>query len=495
MNPFIISIMEKNRTIVRNAAVWGMPVLFFLFFFIISRYAPLAGDDWGYAAGGRYNSALMRAWQNYFSWSGRFFSELWGYGIAPHKKLWNVLNAGIFTGILVMMRRLSGADKHPLLIPAVFVLMVLTVPDELRMQTYTWIMGTTYIIPLLLFLVYVKLLKDYLFENIMNRGRFVLCLVLNFVIPLFMENAAAMIFGADCLVLIYVCLKDQEKCRKVILFTVIAAIGVCLIRLSPGATARSARDHAAFAALSLTQKIAVNIPNLMHWTFTAYPCFYAALSVIVLLYVRNRKGILRAVSAAVCLLSFAVIPGILPQAVCWIFWMIYLTMMFALALDMDTAKDRLCTVFVLLCGCGANAVMLISPIFAVRSSVYTLFMFMLYGLILLERTELPDRAGGVLLAAVCTGVLVCTVRYLTLYRMINRINLKRMSQIQYYAERPDIEDLWIMGYPEKTVHSADVVEGDDFHDAVFKEYYFLNPDSTLHFYYLEDYSTENILNG
>ncbi|MBR0479463.1 MAG: hypothetical protein IJJ24_10270, partial [Solobacterium sp.] len=85
--------MEKQRTLWKNAAVWGIPVLFFLFFFLISRYAPLAGDDWGYAAGGRYNSALMRAWQNYFSWSGRFFSELWGYGIAPHKKLWNVLNA------------------------------------------------------------------------------------------------------------------------------------------------------------------------------------------------------------------------------------------------------------------------------------------------------------------------------------------------------------------------------------------------------------------
>ncbi|MBE6118459.1 MAG: hypothetical protein E7188_07945 [Erysipelotrichaceae bacterium] len=487
--------MEKQRTLWKNAAVWGIPVLFFLFFFLISRYAPLAGDDWGYAAGGRYNSALMRAWQNYFSWSGRFFSELWGYGIAPHKKLWNVLNAAVFTGILVMMRRLSGAERHPLLIPAVLVLMMLSVPHELRMQTYTWIMGTTYVIPLMLFLIYVKLLKDYVFDNRMSTLRFAVCVLLNFMIPLFMENAAAMIFGADCLVLIYVCLKDKNKRKSLILFTAIAAVGVVLIRFSPGAMARSARDHAAFAELSLMQKIAVNIPNLMHWTFTAYPFFYAILSAVVLLYLRTRKGLVRNAGVLVCLLSYAVIPGILPQALTWLFWMVYLAVLFAVALDMDTVQEKLYAVFVLLCGCGANAVMLVSPIFAARSSVYTLFLFMLYGLILLERTELPDRAGGILTAMVCTGVVICAVRWMMLYRMINRINLKRMSQIQYYADRPDIEDLWIMGYPENTVHSADVVEGDDFHDAVFKEYYFLNPDSTLHFYYLKDYSTENILNG
>ena len=72
---------------------------FFVFFLYISRYAPVVGDDWGYAVGGRYSNPLVKACQNYMSWSGRFLSEFWGFLIAPHKKLWNLLNPCIFTCI------------------------------------------------------------------------------------------------------------------------------------------------------------------------------------------------------------------------------------------------------------------------------------------------------------------------------------------------------------------------------------------------------------
>ena len=479
----------------RKALYWGIPVLFFVFFFMISRYAPLAGDDWGYAAGGRYNSALMRAWNNYFSWSGRFLSELWGYGIAPHKKVWNVLNAGIFTGIFVMMRQLAGSRRHPLLVPAALGFMILSVPDQLRMQVYTWIMGTTYAIPLFLFLIYIFLLRQYVFEDRLNRAEAVLCAVLNIAVPLYMENAAAMIFGANALVLLYVCFCDRKKVRTVLGYLLISAVGVCLIHFSPGALARSARDHAAFAQLSLFEKIGVNLPSLMTYTFTVYPWFYGILSCILLIWAQSRKQAVRIAVSAVTLLSLAVIFLPLPEMLSWIFWIIYLCMMFAVSFSCGERQDRFFLLFVLLCGCGANAVMLVSPIFAIRSSVYTLFMFMLWGLYLLERTELPAKVSGILAFVCCMAAAVFALRCAMLYRMINRINLKRMSQIQYYAERPDITDLWIMGYPENSVHSADVVEGDDFHDAVFKEYYFLNPDSTLHFYYLKEYDAESILNG
>ncbi|HCV55460.1 MAG TPA: hypothetical protein DF911_05725, partial [Erysipelotrichaceae bacterium] len=57
---------------------------------------------------------------------------------------------------------------------------------------------------------------------------------------------------------------------------------------------------------------------------------------------------------------------------------------------------------------------------------------------------------------------------------------------------PDVSDVWILGFPKDSIHSADVVDGDTVHDEAFKTYYGLNPDSTLHFYYLKDYSAQSI---
>ena len=349
--------------------------------------------------------------------------------------------------------------------------------------------------PLLLFLIYVRLLKEAVFEGRKSTVRTAVCILLNLAVPLYMENAAAMIFGANVLVLLYVLHYDRQKARTMLMYTLVSTIGVCLIRFSPGALARSSRDHAAFAALTLFEKIAVNLPSLMTYTFTAYPWFYGILSVILVLWAQKQKTTVRIPVMVLSVLSLAEIVLPVPEVFSWVFRMIFLCMMFAVSLCLQERGERFFALFILLCGCGANAVMLVSPIFAVRSSVYTIFLFMLWGLYLLERTELPEAASRFLSVVSCAAAMVLVLRYTQLYRMINRINLKRMSQIQYYADRPDITDLWIMGYPENSVHSADVVEGDDFHDAVFKEYYFLNPESTLHFYYLKEYDAESILNG
>ena len=74
---------------IRPAQIFQAVILFcfFAFFMILSRWAPVAGDDWGYALGGRWNNPFMKAVQFYFIWSGRFFSELWGFLIADRKYL------------------------------------------------------------------------------------------------------------------------------------------------------------------------------------------------------------------------------------------------------------------------------------------------------------------------------------------------------------------------------------------------------------------------
>ena len=79
-----------------------------------------------------------------------------------------------------------------------------------------------------------------------------------------------------------------------------------------------------------------------------------------------------------------------------------------------------------------------------------------------------------------------------IYHMVHLINVKRYSEIEYYRVRPDAGDAWLMAYPDESIHSANVQEGDDTHMYYFKEYYDLNQDLHLIFYYLEDYNAKTI---
>ena len=65
-------------------------------FFYITYKTPLAGDDWGYALNGISGNPIELAISFYNSWSGRFFSELWGFMVAPNKWIWNIVNPLLF---------------------------------------------------------------------------------------------------------------------------------------------------------------------------------------------------------------------------------------------------------------------------------------------------------------------------------------------------------------------------------------------------------------
>ena len=149
-------------------------------------------------------------------------------------------------------------------------------------------------------------------------------------------------------------------------------------------------------------------------------------------------------------------------------------------------------VFLLFLAGGANLVMLISPIFDVRSSIYTVYMFLLFALCCIEEFNFPSHVITVLTIIFALTCCVLGTQYYKLYRLIHLVDLKRQEQIEYYRIRPDTEEAYILGFPSQTVHSADISEGDDYHMYYFKEYYYLNQSIHLNFYYLNQYLKEEI---
>ena len=142
--------------------------LFVLALFAYITYkTPLAGDDWGYALNGAKGSPIAMALTFYKTWSGRFFSELWGMLIPAHKWAWNIINPLLFALIFISVYKLGYVRNKPIVCSLFILAFMLSVDDNLRMETYSWIMGTTYVIPLLLSLVYFVII-----DKLMDRNYF-----------------------------------------------------------------------------------------------------------------------------------------------------------------------------------------------------------------------------------------------------------------------------------------------------------------------------------
>ncbi len=461
----------------------------FLFFALITHWTPVSGDDWVYAVGGMWNNPFSRTLVMYQTWSGRVLSELWGFLVAPHKSLWNVLNPLFFTLIFVLLVLLSSDSEHRILTGVFAFFLMLGVGNRLRMQTYTWIMGTTYVIPLLLFLLQLYLLRGALEEETIPKWKTAVLCLLNLCIPLYMENAAALMVGADILVLLYCIFKRKQKARNaVLLFLVFALVGTGIILFSPGASARLTNDNAEFNALSLFEKIAQNWPYFLEHTFTESGTVtkaFVVMSIVFALRYRSEHPLLLgllAAGAAVCLFDQG-----------W-GYLIYLALFLSAVIACETNEaTKWYLVYLILCALGADAVMLVSPIFDSRSSLYTVYLILLAALVLFQNVPLKPQPLKVMLFAAGTAGCICFMaRYYDIYHMVHLINIRRNQEIEYYRLRPDAGDAWLIAYPDESIHSANVQEGDDTHMYYFKEYYYLSQDLHLVFYYLDEYNASTI---
>ncbi len=469
--------------------------MLFLFFLFISRYAPVVGDDWGYAVGGRYSNPIIKACQNYMSWSGRFLSELWGFSVAPHKKLWNILNASIFAAIYYYLFKLCKDKKHPVLVAGVIVFLILSVSNRLRMQTYTWIMGTTYVLPLLFYLVYLSLVYSYINENKMNKVIFGVMSLCNIMIPLFMENAAAMLVGGNVLILIYLYFKDKSKMKTFLIYLVISIVGTCIIKFSPGALYRLNRDHEVFNELSLFAKVAQNWEAFIQMTFTNNTWIICALVLVNSIFViqNSFSSIEKGVLVLIQLISIIPLFVSLATFTNSIIYVLFTISLFYIYLKgINDEKKKWFVILLLFLAGGANVVMLISPIFDSRSSIYTVYMFILVILNVLECLELKKSFNVVLICITFVGICFYGIKYIRLYQLVNKITIKRESEIAYYVVRPDTTEAYIIAYPDESIHSGNAEPDDTYHMQTFKEYYYLNEDMTVRFYYLKEYNDETI---
>lgn len=484
--------------------------LFSLFYFI-SIKTPLAGDDWGYAINGSNNNPFVMAYQFYFSWSGRFFSELYGFIITPHKWLWNILNALLFSSIFIyMMSFIEGKRKWGTLLLALF--LMLSVKDDLRMETYTWLMGTTYVIPLALSLYSLLKIKDIVLDvRPLSSIEMISVSLSLFIIGLMMENIAVVMIVALFISQLTFRIKKLRYSKSLFMFFSISIISFILLRLSPGSQYRLLRDSSEWIELGIIKQLMYNYPNFIQLTFLdhRYIILTLSISLLILSLMKIKMKILKYMACAVFILSgfisisltlstympsfdFSVFtnPSSFFNLLFWIVFIIctYITLFFGL-----DENDRLLSIYFVTLAGLSNGVMMLSPIFGYRSTLYTAYFLIILILILYQNIELHISLRVLTVIVLVLFVGKITHTYLYKYNLVDRVTNLRNAELTYYKDHPESGDAWLLRYPIYTIHGADIEAGDSYHMDVFKEYYHLDSSLNLIFYF-PDNSYEDYLN-
>ena len=494
----------RNQKIVQIIFYLSM-IFVFAFFYRISSLTPLAGDDWGYAVNGMQGQPLKMAFDFYFSWSGRFFSELYGFLITPHKAFWNILNALLFTSIFYNSLKISRMDKS-IVGMVLFLFLMFSVKDELRMETYTWLMGTTYVIPLALSLFYFNRLIHTLENGLKLKPWYVVLHTLFlFYIGLTMENiAVVMIFANICLIL-YSYIKYREIPIYLYNFLFISILSFVLLRLSPGASARLIRDHQDWMRLSIIDQVMINYPNFIRFTFVEHRylvLIFSGLNILIALkriLVSNKNHFINILLLIVFIFSSLISISLTlsnyieltfmanlvdyKSLINLSFWPIFIIAIFVNILSIENSDKERVLFLILLAGLS-NGVMMASPIFGFRSSLYTVYFMMIASLILLKSLDWKWLNWFILIPLFIL-LSRASLGLNAKYELVARVHEIRLGEITYYRVNPDVKEAWLIRYPIFSIHSGDIEQDDPYHMEVFKEYYGLNQDILLIFYYPE----------
>ena len=447
-----------------------------MLFAYITCKTPLAGDDWGYALNGSAGTPIKTALEFYNSWSGRFFSELWGMIVPGHKWIWNIVNPLLFMGIFICIYKLAYVQNKPILCSLLILAIMLSVDDNLRMETYSWIMGTTYIIPLFLSLLYFVIVDNLLKNEIYDIGLIIFAIIDNlflFIIGLMMENIAASMIVGIVFVLGYAFFNKRKALKFLIPNLVFSITSFVIMRMSPGSASRLNGEHAAWAKLSLFEKLANGYPNFLNMTFIEnnYAILLFSICLILLICFSRKKNKVQKLLPIIILLmgiitvfSFVFTEALVnPNSVySFIFWPVYIINAFYVlftCLDNDYRKNK--ALFMLMfAGCNA-LVMLYSPIYGSRSAIYTVYYLIVVSILILDFVNINK------------------------YRLVGIKQNERLEIIKYYQDHPEVEEAWIPRFPIFTVHGADVEIGDTYHFETFKDYYNLPQDADKIIFYYE----------
>ena len=510
---------EKNGSF-NNIVDWfrsyWIYVLIYAFFLYVSSTSARSGDDWEvsnwYQTGFLSTFAEMIHLMTYFNARvvGNFYSAFFTH----YDIIWRFTVPAIFTSVIYLMARLFGYVRRPIPVGISF-LMLLSVSDGIRLETYVWMIGSGSITIIALILLYLNIIYD---ENTNNKLRFwqyeplnyIMVALLAFVTGLFVETATAALTAASILLAILSYLKTR-KISPYVSYGFVGCILSCFVLFStPNTLAIEGLK------VGLTQRLVHNLPGVMRLlvvdNLRIYLLFFIVLIVFILagkvnLGSKTFRVVYVILASLIAIIIFTKLALQFAQPMWWyssfgnihsfinnIFFDVnrplplvfcFMILLFVLLTAfISKQKEKILVLFCV--GTISSGSLLAAPYLGAR--VFTLPIFMLVSITTYLASTVWIKSVDLRKAALLALIFLTFLRVEKFYydgEYVRRIENIRLQLIDNYRTRlangSDTDYLVLPVFREGTVGLNANIPFNGYYMQIFKRYHHLPPDANIIF--------------
>ena len=201
---------EKKKTLLNWLKTYWIYILIYALFLFISITSPRSGDDWEisqwYKSG--FVSTCFAMVRAFTYLNGRIANNIFDSFFSYYDFIWKIVSPLIFTSIIFLSGKLFNYHKKVFPI-AVNFLILLSVSNNIRKETYVWLIGNvSYIFVIPFILLYFNILFDRLGPSRLvpfksSAIKVILVGFLAFFIGVWIENTTLGFLAANLLILLY----------------------------------------------------------------------------------------------------------------------------------------------------------------------------------------------------------------------------------------------------------------------------------------------------
>ena len=494
--------MKFSKNIIFHSIV---SLFIFSLFFWISYSTPHAGDDWAFHNNTMNYGILDATMGMFYGWEGRFFSLLSIHSIILHKSIWNLLNALLYVVLYVFTLKIVQPKAH-LIHGFLFVALMVTIKDNVRMEIFTWITGSAYYaLPMLIAVVYAWILH----QTLQKRLHW-LCIAMGvlaaFYLPLGMENIAIAGVLVTLVSWAYSYHLEKKMNWPMFMYLIGFALAFFIWSLSPGSDIRLARMPD-WQALSFIEKIMRQLPGVLFFTFYQNKYLVLSLSLIlVFLLYQSRLGKVKFYIIGYLLLSLPIIFSqsivrFLPSVTFLnqltdgysllntFYWMVYAVIIIGISIYLDFNQRKFYYTYYVLFATFSSAALLLSPVLGYRLMIFSIVFLMMVILALVQEIKMNTWIYG----AICVVLLLIFAmgvrQWIIKYNLVQQITRERHAIIMDYYEYFELykDGIWLPRYPIYSIHAGDIEFDNTYHMQAFKEFFNIPQEEIIILYWKESY--------
>lgn len=500
--------LKFNKFIKENYIMLIFSFLIFIYVAYISNKTPLAGDDWAFFNNSMNSSIINSAISMYYNWEGRLMTLVSIHFFIMNRNIWELVNAFIYTGVFISIYLIVKPNKK-ILFSTVFLFLMLSIKENIRMEVMTWITGSVYYgIPLLISFIY-EVINYKIYENKYKGNNILLIIVsslIAFYLPLGMENISIAILISTLLLIVLSYVRDKKIPLIYYINLMMFIIGYIIWMNSPGSSIRLSQMPE-WNQLSFIGKVLQTLPNVLFYTFYQNKVIIIALGLsLFILNLHKNISKYHWLFNAIYIISIIImlsqrLNSLLPNNLVIemlaepysllniVFWIIYALTLIANISMISNSIKSIKILFFLLIAIFSNASLLMSPVIGYRLMIYSVFYLFVVILLILNEIEVKMNLDKVLSIILLILSLYLANKTISKFKVVESITNERYAIISDYKEYSEFykDGIWLPRYPIYTIHGGDIEIEDQYHMKAFKEYNGIPQEEIITFYWKESY--------